>query len=456
MPISSPRSPSMNPQFQAQYDEEQRKMELAKALMAQSQKSPLDYLEQPRTAQMAKLGLGPAIAPLIQAITGGLTARNAQQGMAGAQQANANEVAGGKAQYALMPDKLKSAESLMSSTNPELAAFGRSEREYQQKIADELAKREEARLLGAAKIAGPETPTAAVDWLRNGKIDPNWKAPELDAPTFGVDPGGNSYSLLNQPGRKRDLKYAPKATSVSVDTAGEKAGITALGKKLPEIAEKTMTTMQGAVKALDDAERIYSLANDPEVTTGALAEPEIFLRNLAVKLGGSGAEGVAKTQALVSSIAEQTLDASIDLKGAITEKEWPRLAQARAGEISYTPAALKTLAQIQRAKEFNKYIQALNQRESGKKNGIGGIEANLAMFPAPALGSRVFPEEEFGSRPDGTVFYKGSTEPLFGGNKRMPATAPTGPGVKPTKSMSKAEMEAEIKALEAELFGGRK
>lgn len=438
----------MNPQFQAQYDEEQRRMELAKALMAQGQRSPMEYLEQPRTAQSAKLGWGAMIAPAIQAALGAWQQKKAAGGMAAAQQANANEISQGQTEFNSAPDKKAAIAKLIASMNPGLQSFGR-----------EQQAREDERLKTVTDMQAKISASDAIATYLAG--DPNMaRGSQFPEPTVASAPGPDGrqvpYLVNTMDGGRKQGTSIGLPSNVSVDTAGEKAGITALGKKLPEIAEKTMTTMQGAVKALDDAERIYSLANDPEVTTGALAEPEIFLRNLAVKLGGSGAEGVAKTQALVSSIAEQTLDASIDLKGAITDKEWPRLAQARAGEISYTPAALKTLAQIQRAKEFNKYIQALNQRESGKKNGVGGIEANLAMFPAPALGSRVFPEEEFGSRPDGTVFYKGSTEPLFGGNKRVPATAPTGPGVKPIKSMSKAEIEAEIKALEAELFGGRK
>lgn len=333
--------PSMNPQFQAQYDEEQRKMELAKALMAQSQKSPLDYLEQPRTAQMAKLGLGPAIAPLIQAITGGLTARNAQQGMAGAQQANANEVSQGQAEFNSNPDKKAAIAKMIASMNPGLQAFGR---EQQMREDDRLKTVAEMQ----AKISAPD---AIATYLAG---DPNMaRGSQFPEPTVSSAPGPDGRSvpyLVNtmEGGRKQGTSIGlPSNVSVAADAKLQQA-------EGEDLIRANVKGLEEGKKAALEAQA--SLANSSRVIDGL---------ERGAKVGGgqgwlqSGREW-AKTffgvdipetgiTATTSAALGQGVLTAIRAYAPVTEYDEKKVSKI-VGSIDTDPAALPTLMAYQAAK----------------------------------------------------------------------------------------------------------
>lgn len=282
-----------------------------------------------------------------------------------------------------------------------------------QGLAKTLYDRKQAKLKTVLENVAKYDPVQAANLGLTEQLPTELKAPAPKMPQSGTDSAGNTYSFVTDPAGKVDFKYAPKGLQVINNPAQtEKAALIAGAGKIPEIGASTKTEMERAVDQRDKADRLMALAKDPDVITGFGADPQRFVASLAAKLNLTGPDAVAKTQSLLSNIAEQTLDASLDLKGAITEKEWPRLAQARAGEISYSPAALLELGHIARAKAHNQFIRAARQRQ-GVGNFAGGEEV-LKMYPTPAYGSAAFPENLYKERPDGTMQYVGSIEAILG------------------------------------------
>ena len=347
--------PSMNPQFQAQYDEEQRKMELAKALMAQSQKSPLDYLEQPRTAQMAKLGLGPAIAPIIQAITGGLTARNAQQGMAGAQTANANEISQGQAAFNADPDKKAAIAKMIASMNPGLQAFGREQQTREDERLKTVAEMQ-------AKISAPD---AIATYLAG---DPNMaRGSQFPEPTVSSAPGPDGRSvpyLVNtmEGGRKQGTSIGlPSNVSVAADAKlqqaeGEdliRANIKGLaeGKEKAQIAQASIANASRVIDGLEKGAKV-----------GGGQGPLQTVREWGKTFFGLDIPETGVTAETRAALGQAVLDNARKL-APVTAEDVRRL-EKMLGSIDTDPAALPALMAWQTAKSL-KVLQDY-EAQSGK------------------------------------------------------------------------------------------
>lgn len=344
------------------------------------------------------------------------------------------------------PDKNAAIAKFIASGNPMVRALAQAELKSMREAAEKDAERKRQLAEAAARLYGEKGATQqGLQTLQTQNIDPNLPIAPAPEPqlTFPQSPEGKSvpFTVNTDPktGKRTGTAGSLGGTTEIRMGAEEKAIDKAVGGKLPDIFEKSANTIQQAAQSQQAADRILKLAQDPEVITGFGADPRRFLASAASFFNFTGPDAVSKTQAMLSHIAEQTLDASIDLKGAITEKEWPRLAQARAGEISYSPAALQELAHIARAKEHNKMILAMRQRNAAatRNESAAGL---ASLYPIPQVLELDFPPELYERMGDGTVRYKGSVQALL-----AKAASP-----KPQKQ-SPAEIQAEIERLEREL-----
>lgn len=344
------------------------------------------------------------------------------------------------------PDKNAAIAKFIASGNPMVRALAQAELKAVRETAEKEAERKRQLAEAAARLYGEKGATQqGLQTLQTQNIDPNLPIAPAPEPqlTFPQSPEGKSvpFTVNTDPktGKRTGTAGSLGGTTEIRMGAEEKAIDKAVGGKLPDIFEKSANTIQQAAQSQQAADRILKLAQDPEVITGFGADPRRFLASAASFFNFTGPDAVSKTQAMLSHIAEQTLDASIDLKGAITEKEWPRLAQARAGEISYSPAALQELAHIARAKEHNKMILAMRQRNAAatRNESAAGL---ASLYPIPQVLELDFPPELYERMGDGTVRYKGSVQALL-----AKAASP-----KPQKQ-SPAEIQAEIERLEREL-----
>lgn len=233
-------------------------------------------------------------------------------------------------------------------------------------------------------LEGPNGP--AVDEVYRGQ--PEWVTETL------VDDQGKSHTVRKDKRTGRVEEIFRDGTSVNIDTKGNTL---ALGK-IDEKLEKHTTTVSQAREAIANSTRIYDLASDPDVIAGFAAGAELGFKSLAKKLGWEDdGNQVAKGQALLSAIARKTLDAVPELKGAISEKEKPFLEQAAAGAISYTPEALRHLANLSQVAAHNKAMDALRAYQSISQ--VPGAESFVRTNPMPPFSWKMDPKR-FEGMPD--------------------------------------------------------
>lgn len=297
------------------------------------------------------------------------------------------------------------------------------------KLAQALQERKQAILDKSADLIGKRDVGMAVDTLQTGQIPQGSTIPravttvndqrvyenevgdfrDRSGPPININ--GDLFQETIGTGTLRSINNAPRVNVTNTARETNKA-YEAMGAQAPEIGQTTMDQGRDAVDQFNKATMITRLAQDPQVITGFGAEPRLFLEKASVQLFGNDPNAAAKTETLLSGIAEQTLDASTELKGATTDRDWDRLGQARAGKISYTPESIQELGYIAQAKAYNRYIRALRQREAASQ--FQGTSDVLKAFPLPPPPVAQLSPNLFEPQPDGTVRYIGSIEAITG------------------------------------------
>jgi len=324
----------------------------------------------------------------------------------------------------------------LSSANPRVAA-----------LAQALMKQRAEQGAKVAEVTKDSDPATAVAAAMGNLPQPGYAPPKPGPIEFGMQ-GDHPYSIVPQPGGKRDLKYAPKGQSITIENSGENAARKALGGKVPDVLEGARGEAIKANEAIVTAQDTIRLAKDPSVITGFAAGPQMGIAALAAKLGFGGQDAVAKTQALLSNLAANTLEASKDLKGAISDKEKPFLEEAKSGRLAYTPEALQHLAALSIAVNHNRLLRAKTQWE-GAAN-VPGAEQGRGMYPFPGINHTLPEGFDFTEGPQGSIRYNGG---LFNPVGPTPVQAPNlgGGGQKPVSQMTPQEIQAEIDALKKRL-----
>lgn len=144
-----------------------------------------------------------------------------------------------------------------------------------------------------------------------------------------------------------------------------------MAKETSEIAKKARNDVVDSVSALKNSQQLLGLLDKGELFTGAGAEIKLNVARVASALGVKDYdEKIGDTQAVISQLANATLDTVKRLPGAITEKERPFLEQAAAGQITWTPETLKRLALVNQAMQHNYMLQSMNDyRNSNDRMG---------------------------------------------------------------------------------------
>lgn len=206
-------------------------------------------------------------------------------------------------------------------------------------------------------------------------------------------------------GEVKPVDRSPKVSvATNVDTKGQLAAAEALGKKAPEVLAGAQESFLKSQQALEDGKQLLALTQSPDLISGFAAEPLTALASLGAKLGFTGPEAAAQTQATLSALANNTLAQVKRLPGAITEKERPFLEMAASGKQNWTPETLQQLAALSIASAHNDMIQAYKQYQGAAD--IPGAEQGRAMYPIPAL-NHTLDEGMFQDIGGGRVRYKG-------------------------------------------------
>lgn len=231
-------------------------------------------------------------------------------------------------------------------------------------------------------------------------------------------PSGNVLVQRNKTSGKIDaIDKTPRVnvnSNVDMSQKGGVAASEALGKKVPDVLESSRQIVMDSQQAIQDSQRLLALASDPRVITGFGAGARAGLANLATTLGFQGPDGVAQTQAMLSAMANQTLNQVKRLPGAITEKERPFLEQAAAGQLQYTPETIQYLANLQQQVAHNSLLEAMSQYRGAA--GVPGAEQGREMYPMPNVSYQLDPNL-FPDIGRGRVRYSG----------KMPGVTPAAP-----------------------------
>lgn len=186
------------------------------------------------------------------------------------------------------------------------------------------------------------------------------------------------------PGRRnaQDNKWeavGPTGTTVNVDTRGQ--------SRVQEDALKAMSGAREQVVAaqsqLESAQRVLELVDDPQVQTGFGAGAVSGFAALGAKLGLNGQEGVAKTQALMTDLARNTLNAGQQMKGSFSDKDIQFLSDVTAGKVDYNAQTIKHMASLAYAAGHNGMLSAMQQYSGAKE--IPGLTGADKVYPLPEV-----------------------------------------------------------------------
>lgn len=176
---------------------------------------------------------------------------------------------------------------------------------------------------------------------------------------------------------------------INIDTQGNKAAIENSAKLLGPLREQ-MQTSRGMIET---GNRILQLSKDPQVLQGFGAGAGVGVASLAAKLGFSGPDAAAKTQALMKDMASNALEAGQKMKGSFSDADILFLKEASAGNINLTPEAIQHAAGLAMMAGHNTLMDSMTQFEAVKKT--PGTEALANQYPRPRMGRYTLPKDLF-------------------------------------------------------------
>lgn len=238
-------------------------------------------------------------------------------------------------------------------------------------------------------------------------------------PKFGPDEvvGGATVQRNLASGEANTVASPPP--QVRVETNVDNVGAGAAVREVLPVLKSATESMNQSYKNIQTAERMYQLASDPAIITGFAASPVKGLASLASKLGFMGAEGVNKTDALITDLASTTLGRSQEMKGALSNADILFLQDVVAGKIEKNAEVLRHVSGLSLAANHNALLQADNQYNSATT--VKGAGESGKLYPKPKFRYSIPDNKEF-SVDDGHQMRYNS--PLYESKKPAGAAAP--------------------------------
>lgn len=190
-----------------------------------------------------------------------------------------------------------------------------------------------------------------------------------------------------------EVKFAPGGSTFSPDKTGNIEALQQAGKVL----DSSRTNFNNAANNLVTAQRMLQLSKDPEVNTGFGASAVTGLQALGAKLGMNPSEAVGKTQALMSGLAQRTLDAGEGMKGSFSDSDIVFLKSVANGKIDLTPEVLQHAAGLSVMAAHNQILDAMQQHAGAAS--VTGADQIAKLYPLAPIGPyrldpSMFPEKE--------------------------------------------------------------
>ena len=219
--------------------------------------------------------------------------------------------------------------------------------------------------------------------VRSDKVNPPQVVGSYNKADWGeverLGTGADGKPLFGQRNAQTgEIKYSPQGPQqINIDTKGQ----TKVQEAAIEALKNSREQVIGAQQQLESAQRVLQLADDPQVQTGFGAGTVNGFAALGAKLGMNGPEGVAKTQALMTDLARNTLTAGQQMKGSFSDKDIKFLSDVTAGSVNFTPETLKHMASLAYAAGHNSMLSASDQYRGASQ--VRGIEGADSVFPLP-------------------------------------------------------------------------
>jgi len=329
-----------------------------------------------------------------------------------------------------------------------------------QALAAAIIGRRDKRMEGFAGAIKERDPQAAARVFQAGELPTaDYQVPAIPPPTFGVDEGGNRYSLTPNVKGDSDFAYAPKGVNVS-NNIPEARGM-AYQAIQPEIKERQV----GAQVAKDSiaANTTALEALNAGAQSGSAGEFFQAVRKVGAAIGFD-LEGKVQTEQLAMAMGNHIL-ANAKRLAPVTENDTALIKQI-VGSLNTEPQNLTRIFEIMNAasiknlQEYGDYIDTATASMPGEYGDI--VRAAKIGYNVPNLGGnqtqqmRTMQELQ---RQGGNVtqFRDPSGQPFPAGAKfDIRGTGLPKPAVPSKKiaDMTPEEKAAEIKALR-ELISGK-
>lgn len=283
------------------------------------------------------------------------------------------------------PDPRKAAIQALTSGVAPLQQLGQMD--LQNIGKNSLTPIEMLKLAGEGKFT-PESTVAAATALDPRQLkgapkkEDNWTDP------YEMRIGGRPL-LVRRNLKNNEVVAISGGQTINIDTQGNRAAIENSVKLLGPLREQ-MQTSRGM---LETSSRILQLSKDPQVIQGFGAGVGVGVSSLAAKLGFTGPDAAAKTQALMKDMATNALEAGQKMKGSFSDADILFLKEASAGNINLTPEAIQHAAGLAMMAGHNTLMDSMNQFEEVRKT--PGAEAIANQYPRPRIGKYSLPKDLF-------------------------------------------------------------
>lgn len=394
---------TLDPRYQAEYEDAQRRQQMAQAMMQMSMKGPM--------APQQAGGITPRMHPL-QAALSAMQGIMAARGMEGAQKSmsdvlsrNSNDAAQQIGQFQQIagrearPEETRAGpigsrdDASMAETNTipgqtggfnqAIAQFQTSQNPRVQAFIANQQKMQQERLFKIADAAKEQAPGYAVDALRTNNI-PTAGMPDPKMPVFGTTPGPDGKPLntvTNFKGPNATASFAPAGTNVSVSNGPGKAGLTELFKAGTDKVVKNADKAEAALALNSTLDQLQSYSKDG-IITGPATDGLTWIAGLAKSAGlPVDSKKLADTQSY-NSLAQEAVQNMISQmprgNAGITAPEAERIAKIMP-LASHSPEARAEITSILK-QASDRHVAVFRQSLQGLTDAISSQDPTKANF----------------------------------------------------------------------------
>jgi len=252
---------------------------------------------------------------------------------------------------AVAPDYSKGLSILMSSRSPQSQALGNM------MLADMLKTQKvgEGETLVRGNFQGGFTPIAG----GGVKLPNEIKSATIFLGLQNKDP--NTWTAQERAAVEQKANEFKKSGATNVSVGGAKD----IASQVGDISKESRISAMGAVQTAGAANRIIQAVDSNKLFTGVGANQRLTAAQLADGLGLGGkdtSEKIANSRQAIQGLAQLTLQGRKQMRGegAITESEGALAQRAESGDINFTAAEIRQLAEAAKRSALFQYTQHQN------------------------------------------------------------------------------------------------